>query len=472
MADGDSNQPMSEVPNIQGVPDNIDMGSGSGVAQAANLGIRQQAATDQQNQVPKLGAPILATFLKQMIQGPGPGTIQPGQSQPMRPPSRLDAFEGFLGNFLQSFATGMGAAGHGPGANERGAAAAMMAPYQQQLQQYQLGQAQQAQQAQMQREQAQTQLAQAQAEQYGKTVMTPLGPMNEKLAEKMYPAYVSAQGRETAATTEAGAKVQAAQIGQGMMVDVPPDLQKQFSTPAKLPLKQLNQLESAANKPLTTIQGATDAYLLNKQTMQKTALGIGSGRIAATMARPVQVADPNTPGGVKYVPAGEAMRQGMQAPASSTVKVPAAVQKDFTSGQSAKTLNSFNTATDHLRILSQLGDALQNGSTPLINRFGNQWATATGGAAPTTFNMAKQAVAGEVAKTFKGQATEGEIAAINSVINDAQSPQQLKGAIGTALTLMESKREALMKQYDQGIKGQAAFPGNKGKPIQFYEINR
>lgn len=253
-----------------------------------------------------------------------------------------------------------------------------------------------------------------------------------------------------------------AQINQGMMMPIPEELRQQLGLPegtTQLPLKQFQEAIGAATKPLTTVQGANDQFQVNRITQQKTPLGVGNPRIAAQNARPVQVADPTVPGGIRYMPAGEAMRQGVQAPSSATVKVPAAVMKDFTSGKSAQTLNSFNTATDHLKILSDLGDALNNGNYPTINSLANRFATATGGAAPTTFDMAKQAVAGEVAKTFKGQATEGEISAINSTLNKAQSPAQLKGAINTALTLMNSKREALMKQYDQGIKSQPAFPG-------------
>lgn len=418
-------------------------------------------AQQTQQQPPRMGGqPLLLQYIRGMLQGPQ-ATVQPGQAQPQRPASRSDMTLDFLGSFLSNLSQGLAQAGHGPGANLRGAAGAMQAPYQRELQGYQLGQQQQQQQAQVQSEQAKAQLAQAQAESQKNVVMTPYGPMNQALAARVFPAAIRAGATEQAATTRAGATVQAAQIGQGMMVNVPKELQDQFGAPAKLPLKQLNALEGAANRPLTTVQGANDVYQFNRQTGQKTPLGVGSGRLTATLARPVQVADPNTPGGVKYMPAGEAMRTGATAASSADVKVPQAVMKDFTSGKSAQTLNAFNTATEHLKLLSQLGDALQNQSAPLINRFGNAYATATGGAAPTSFDMAKNAVAGEVAKTFKGNATEGEISAINTTINNAQSPAQLKGAINTAISLMESKRQALMEQYHQGIKNSPAFQQNK-----------
>lgn len=295
-------------------------------------------------------------------------------------------------------------------------------------------------------------------------------------AATFYSGQAAAASRVQASQIGAGARIESAQINQGMMMPIPEELRQQLGLPegtTQLPLKQFQQAISSATKPLATVQGANDQFQFNRLTGQQTALGVGNPRIAAQNARPVQVADPSVPGGIRYMPAGEAMRLGVQAPSSSTVKVPEGVLKDFTSGASAKTLNSFNTASDHLKILSDLGDALGNGNTPLINQLGNRFSTATGGAAPTTFDMAKQAVAGEIAKTFKGQATEGEISAINSTLSNAQSPAQLKGAIGTALRLMESKRAALMEQYDRGIKGAPAFPGgtqlNQGKASSFAE---
>jgi len=46
----------------------------------------------------------------------------------------MDVFENFLSDFLQSFSAGISASGHGPGANLRGAGAAMQAPFQRSVQ--------------------------------------------------------------------------------------------------------------------------------------------------------------------------------------------------------------------------------------------------------------------------------------------------------------------------------------------------
>jgi hypothetical protein len=128
----------------------------------AQIGGQQSQA--QPSGVPKQSyAPLLARIMQAAFgkgaaaptaaTGGGPGDIG---AQPGRPGNRLDAFEGFLGEFLNSFASGMANAGHGPGATGRGFGAAVQAPYERQLQQYQLQQEQQRQQAQVGQTQAQT----------------------------------------------------------------------------------------------------------------------------------------------------------------------------------------------------------------------------------------------------------------------------------------------------------------------------
>src|SRR5262249_40915793 len=83
-------------------------------------------------------------------------------------------------------------------------------------------------------------------------------------------AQIGAGARTQAAQTEADARVKAAQMNLGPMAAVPEDLQQQFGLPAQLPLRMLNQAESAANRPLTTVYGADDAYAVNRQTGAKT----------------------------------------------------------------------------------------------------------------------------------------------------------------------------------------------------------
>ncbi|HEV8490944.1 MAG TPA: hypothetical protein VGR76_01685, partial [Candidatus Angelobacter sp.] len=231
---------------------------------------------------------------------------------------------------------------------------------------------QRAQQAeQLKQQQAQTGLIQSE----GSTIQTPQGPMPAWLAKTVYPAGIRGQATEQAATTRAGAteqaaatragattqaaqtgagaRVAAAQIGQGMAVDVPPDLQQQFGVPPKLPITQLNKLESAANKPLTVVGGANDSYLVNKQTQKKSALGVGNRGIGVALARPTQVADPNAPGQTKYVSGGQAMSTGAAGPQSASVQVPRQAMKAAVPTKIGDQHVAFDTMINHAALLRE-----------------------------------------------------------------------------------------------------------------------
>lgn len=137
--------------------------------QAANAqGPPQSSAPPTPPKVSDYRTPIGLELLRQMIsptqQGPTAQNPMSG-AMPPRPPSRLDAFEHFLGNFLQSFSAGMAASGTGPGANIRGAGAAMQAPYQQDVRQFGLEQQARQQNQQLQAQQAETAARQQQTSQ-------------------------------------------------------------------------------------------------------------------------------------------------------------------------------------------------------------------------------------------------------------------------------------------------------------------
>jgi hypothetical protein len=190
---------------------------------AAILGAQDQAAPRQpvpqfnpsgpqpQSGPPTLGRPILLDFIQGMLNPKsqqGPPETTNGITYGGRPASRLDVFEKFLGNFMYAFSQGMAQGGTGPGANVRGAGAAMQAPYQLARQQYQLGQQQQLQQAQVQREQAQTELTRAQAG----MVQTPYGYMPLQLAKAIWPAEIRGETAQSVAKTQAQGRVDVQQL--------------------------------------------------------------------------------------------------------------------------------------------------------------------------------------------------------------------------------------------------------------------
>jgi hypothetical protein len=134
------------------------------------------------------------------------------------------------------------------------------------------------------------------------------------------------------------------------------------------------------------------------------------------------------------------------------------VRKDFTSGDAAKNLNAFNTAIEHAKQLDAATGDLKNFDTRILNKLGNAYGVEMGKDPVTNFNVIKNALVGEISKVFKGgQATDAEIAHLVGPFDAANSPAQLKGAVRQAIALMNSKREALQGQYDQGMKGKPNF---------------
>lgn len=138
-----------------------------------------------------------------------------------------------------------------------------------------------------------------------------------------------------------------------------------------------------------------------------------------------------------------------------------ALMKSATSGDIGKNVTAFNTAISHAQQLSQAADALNNGDLPTLNKLGNALGYQFGSDKTTNFNVIKNALSGEISKVFKGgEATDAEIKAVQEPFSSANSPAQLKGAIDNAIHLMNSKRDALQQQYQQGMQGKPNFQGN------------
>src|ERR1039457_2226396 len=175
--------------------------------------------------------------------------------------------------------------------------------------------------------------------------------------------------------------------------------------------------------------------------------------------RYIPILDPSDPESVTLMRAYDAAKSGARTPQSISFQVDKAVTKYFTAGPAGTTINYFNTAIDHLKLLRETADALQNGDIQLLNKFGNEFANATGNPAPNNFNTVRSAVSGELSKTFKGTgATDEEVSLIEKTINNSQSPQQLSGAIQYYLRLMGDKTDALKGQFSAGKQGSPNFP--------------
>lgn len=219
-------------------------------------------------------------------------------------------------------------------------------------------------------------------------------------------------------------------------------------------------VKKAAGRPLSPDEKAHEAawQIWNRETK----IDPGVARAAAFGAdRYIMVMDPDNPEVVIPMRAGDAAKAKVGSPQSIAFQTDKAVTKAFTTGKAADAINYFNTATDHLKLLRDAAMALNNDDTQAFNRFANSFATATGSPAPTNFDTVRNAVAGELAKTFKGSgASDTEIETITTTINNSQSPAQLYGAIDYDLKLMAGKMDALKGQYEAGKQGKPNFPSD------------
>ena len=137
--------------------------------------------------------------------------------------------------------------------------------------------------------------------------------------------------------------------------------------------------------------------------------------------------------------------------AKQDVAAQTAALKDFSAGQSSKRVTANNTALNHLETMDKLAGDLANADTRIVNAAGNAFARATGSAAPTNFDAAKQLVAAEVIKAVVqngGGVTERKEAADS--IKSANSPEQLRGVIQTYRELLGGQLTSLAQQYETG----------------------
>lgn len=125
------------------------------------------------------------------------------------------------------------------------------------------------------------------------------------------------------------------------------------------------------------------------------------------------------------------------------------VKQDFDTGAQGNQVRSFNVAITHLDLLQKLGDALQNGNAPLINKLSNTYAEQTGQPAPSNFDAVNQLAKDEVVKSIIGGATGvGDREDAEKTFNNASSPAQITGVINNYKSLMAGQLGGLQKQYE------------------------
>jgi len=180
--------------------------------------------------------------------------------------------------------------------------------------------------------------------------------------------------------------------------------------------------------------------------------------------RPVQVVGPD--GNVQYQYSGNAIKSGASTPQSMNFRTASQLARYMTSGKGGSTLTAYRTAYDHLDLLQQASDALENGDVQGLNLLQNGFNEQFGSNAPTNFDAVKTMLAGEIANVAKASgATDQEIAAARAEMNRAQSPEQIKGIIQTNQGLMDQKAQEMLQQYQSGMQGQPTF-GHGKQPVQ------
>ena len=130
--------------------------------------------------------------------------------------------------------------------------------------------------------------------------------------------------------------------------------------------------------------------------------------------------------------------------------------EDYTPGGSVgKQAIAFNTSIAHLDMLDQAATALKSSNYPAVNRVAQFLGVNVGQSPVTTFNNIADAVDGEVSKTFKGTATEGELARVGAHFNSALGPEQIQNNVRSTIGLLNGKMGEM----------QSAFQRQMGRPI-------
>lgn len=257
-------------------------------------------------------------------------------------------------------------------------------------------------------------------------------------------------------------------------------------------------MQAAPTTPLKNILSA-DVMTANPQLRSQTAGGYAQSMLGQFGAGPVdfggQASAPGNPSltGSAYLATlspqmqsqVQALSEGrMQLPTGAALRAPinqqllAAVSQyspgfdqtvykarqgnltDFTSGPSSKAVTSFDTLAGHVVRLNDAIDQLQNGPFTPLNAAGNWWKGVTGNPSVKQFSADKQAVIDELERSFRGSAgSEGDIKRWEGLLNEADSPDQLKTVTAEIGDLVKSKVDALSDQYRAGAGNpQAALP--------------
>jgi hypothetical protein len=123
----------------------------------------------------------------------------------------------------------------------------------------------------------------------------------------------------------------------------------------------------------------------------------------------------------------------------------------FMSGPQGNTVRSLGVVVDHIAVMENLLNALDNGNIQKFNQIANQWAAQTGNPAPTNATSAAHIVGTEVVKAIgiAGGGTKEERDAAAQAFGNASSPAQIRGAVNDVVRpLMLGQVRGLRRQFE------------------------
>ena len=144
----------------------------------------------------------------------------------------------------------------------------------------------------------------------------------------------------------------------------------------------------------------------------------------------------------------------------------------FDVGRQGDAVRSFNVAVQHLEVLKQAAEALQNGNIPMFNKWAQQFAQETGQDAPTNFETTKRLVTDEIVKAVTGgHGALGDRDEAAATLANFNSPKQITGSIDHYQQLMAGQLGGLRKQYENST-GLKNFDTDKLDPITVQAMSK
>lgn len=123
----------------------------------------------------------------------------------------------------------------------------------------------------------------------------------------------------------------------------------------------------------------------------------------------------------------------------------------FAKGKQGDTVRFIGNTLQHMDVLRQAADALNNGDYPLLNRLANAVGTQAGSSAPTTYNAIASVVGNEVVKAVVGSGGGvGDREKSQQILADFNNPKTVSGVLGGYTNLLGGQLSGLEQQYKAG----------------------